>query len=94
MMEKAPVLVTPKLSCVPPGTKPIHAGKHSWVINFCANTCGVCIRTRANTGKYFEELFLPICQILGGIHCGANIRTRANTGKILGELFMYWFRAR
>ena len=36
-----------------PGTKPIHAGKNSWGINFFANTCGACIRTRANTGKYF-----------------------------------------
>ena len=34
-------------------TKPIHAGKNSWGINFCANTYGACSRTRANTGKYF-----------------------------------------
>ena len=26
--------------------------------SFCANTCGACIRTSANTGKYFWELFL------------------------------------
>ena len=38
---------------IPPGTKPIHAGKNSWGINFFSNTCGACIRTRANTGKYF-----------------------------------------
>ena len=37
---------------IPPGTKPIHAGKYSRGINFCTNTCGACIRTRANTGKY------------------------------------------
>ena len=36
-----------------PSTKAIHAGNKSWGINFCANTCGACIRTRANTGKYF-----------------------------------------
>ena len=36
-----------------PGTKPIHAGKNSWGINFFANTCGACICTRVNTGKYF-----------------------------------------
>ena len=43
---------------LPPGTKPIHAGKLSWGINFCTNTCGACIRTRANTGIFiFEEVF-------------------------------------
>ena len=40
----------------PPGTKPVHAGKKSWGINFCANTCGACIRTRANTGKYSWQI--------------------------------------
>ena len=30
---------------IPPGTKPIHAGKHSWRINFYPNTCGACIHT-------------------------------------------------
>ena len=30
----------------------IHAGKYSWVSNFCAKTCGACILTRTNTGKY------------------------------------------
>ena len=44
----------------PRGTKPIHAGKISWGINICANTCGACIRTPANTGKYFEEVFPSI----------------------------------
>ena len=42
---------------IPPGTKPIHAGKKSWGINFWANTCGACIRTRANTENIFEEPF-------------------------------------
>ena len=47
---------------LPPGTKPIHAGKNSWGINFCANTCGACIRMSANTGKYiwgiiFENMY-------------------------------------
>ena len=54
---------------VPPGTKPIHAGKNSWGINFCANTCGACIRTRAHTGKYFRGgISRVLCQILRGIH--------------------------
>ena len=39
---------------IPPGTKPIHAGTFSWGINFCANTCAACIRTRANIGKYYR----------------------------------------
>ena len=38
---------------LPPGTKPIHAGKNLRGINFCANACGACICFRANTGKYF-----------------------------------------
>ena len=43
--------------CPPPPfssaqTKPIHAGNISLGINFCTNTCGACIRTRTNTGKY------------------------------------------
>ena len=46
-------LRTPICHTVPPGTKPIHAGNNYWGIHFCANTCGACIRTRANTGKYF-----------------------------------------
>ena len=39
---------------IPPGAKPIHAGK-CFLGNsfFCANTCGACIRARANTGKHF-----------------------------------------
>ena len=49
-IQENPVIAPGQL---PPGTKPIHAGKISWGINFCANTCGACIRTRANTGKYF-----------------------------------------
>ena len=44
----------------PPGTKPIHAGKHSWKTKVCVNTCGACICTRANTGKLFEELVFEI----------------------------------
>ena len=42
----------------PPGTKLIHAGNTSRGINFCTSTCGACIRTRANTGNIFDELFL------------------------------------
>ena len=45
---------------IPPGTKPIHAAKTSWGINFCANTCGACIRTRANTGKYCRGIIFRI----------------------------------
>ena len=61
--------------------------KKSWGIHFCANACGACIRTHANTGKlYLRDHFPHISQILEGIHFGANtcracIRTRANTGK-------------
>ena len=46
---------------LPPGTKPIHAGKNSWRINFCANTCGACSRVSANTGKYFKGIIFEIC---------------------------------
>ena len=40
-----------------PGTKPIHAAKNSWGINFCENTCGACIHTHENTGNIFEGSF-------------------------------------
>ena len=44
---------------IPPST---NRGKNSWRINFCANTCGACIRTRANTRFFlFEELFPEYC---------------------------------
>ena len=85
---------------LPPGTKPIHAGKTSWGINFCANTCGVCIGTRANTGKYFWGIIFRILAkflrefIRVRIHVApvfAPVRIQEN---IPGELFMYWFRAR
>ena len=46
---------------IPPGTKPIHAGKKSRGIDFCANTCGACIRTFANTGKYSRGIIFEIC---------------------------------
>ena len=64
--------------------------KKPWGINFCANTCGACIRTRANTGKYiWGGISRALCQILRGSHCksfGPNtcracIRTRANTSE-------------
>ena len=45
--------------------KPIHAGKKSWGIIFCANTSGACVRTRANTGKYFRGAMFLIFPILG-----------------------------
>ena len=75
------------LSELPPGTKPIHAGKISWGIHFCANACGACIRTRANTGKFFRGgISRVFCQVLRGIrsvriHAAPVFRTRANTGK-------------
>ena len=60
--------------------------KNSWGIIFCANTCGACIRTHANTIILLRDHFPHISQILEGIHFGAKtcrtcIRTRANTGK-------------
>ena len=62
-------VVERNLCPIPPRTKPIHAGKISWGINFFANTCGACIRTRANTGKYFwGGISRVFRQILRGIH--------------------------
>ena len=46
---------------LPPGTKPTHAGKNSWGIDFRADTCGACIRMSANTGKYFWGIIFEIC---------------------------------
>ena len=72
---------------LPPGTKPIHAWKKSWGIHFCANACGACIRTRANTEKYFWGAIFLIFPIFGGefksvqIHAAPVFPTRANTGK-------------
>ena len=74
---------------LPPGTKPIHAGKNSWGINFCVNACGACILRFSHSREYrkifLREHFPHISQILEGIHLGANtcracIRTRASTG--------------
>ena len=85
---------------VPPGTKPIHAGKNSWGINFSANTCGACIRTRANTGKYFRGvIFCILAKILreiisGRIHVAPVFAPARIQENIPGELFMYWFCAR
>ena len=59
---------------LPLGTKRIHAGTFSWGINFTANTCGACIRTLANTGKYLWGIIFRILAklsrefILVGIH--------------------------
>ena len=73
--------------------------KNSWGINFCANTCGACIRTPANTGKHFLRRYFPSILPNRGIHSVrihaapvfAPARIQEN---IPGELFMYWFRAR
>ena len=71
----------------PPATKPICAGKSSWRTNLCANTCGACIGTRANTGtsclgRYFPDS-LPNSRwnSFGANTCRACIRTHADTGK-------------
>ena len=77
-----------------------HAGKDSWGINFCANTCGACIRTRANTGKsVWGTIFQIVCQVLEGfvsvrIHAAPVFATARTQENILEESFMYWFRAR
>ena len=65
---------------LPPGTKPIHAGKKSWGIHFCAHACGACIRTRANTGKYVWGIIFEIC-----------IRTFANMYLPLRPLPLYGY---
>ena len=46
---------------IPPGTKPIHAGKDIWGIHFRVNTCA-CVRSRTNTGKCSEECLSANCQ--------------------------------
>ena len=70
-------------------------GKNSWGINFCANTrSGACIRTRANTGKYFGGAIFLIFPIFEGefisvqVHAApvfAPARIQENTP---GELFI------
>ena len=84
---------------VPPGTKPIHAGKNSEGINFCVNACGACIRTRANTGKYFGGIIFRILAkflrefISVRIHVAPVLAPARIQEQISGEIFMYWFRA-
>ena len=63
-------------------TKPIHAGKNYWGIIFCANTCGACIRTRAD--NIFDEVFPEyFAKFLGDFkrweYMPPCIRTRANS---------------
>ena len=89
------------LNCLlPPGTKPIHAGKNSGGINFRSNTCGACIRTCANTGKYFWGIIIRrIARFLKEfnsvrIHVAPVFAPARIQENIPGELFMYWFRAR
>ena len=64
-------------------------------IHFSANTCGACIRTRANTGKYFRGVIFCILakflrEILSGRKHVARVfapaRIQENTP---GELVMY-----
>ena len=68
--------------------------------NFCANTCGACIRTRANTGNYSTGIivrtlakflmdFISVRIQVVPVFAPAQIQE-----KNPGELFMYWFRAR
>ena len=69
--------------------------KNYWGIHLCANTCRACIRTRANTGKYFREMiFRMFCQILGGnsLRCEHMPRLHSHLRKyrkIVGKLFIY-----
>ena len=85
---------------VPRHKTPIHAGKISWGINVCANTCGACIRTRANTEKYFRGIIFRILAkflrelISGRIHVAPVFAPARIQEKHPGELFMYWFHAR
>ena len=73
-----------------PGTKPIHAGKPRWRINFFARIhAGPAFALAQIQEDIFEELYFPhIWQVFGGIHFGANacpacVRTRANTANYL-----------
>ena len=72
---------------LPPGTKPIHAGKNSWGINFfCEYMRGLYSHSREYRKIFLRSHFLHISQILEGNYfgaytCRACIRTRANTGK-------------
>ena len=77
-----------KARSIPPGTKPIHAGKTSWGIHFCANTCGACMYShlREYRKSFLRNRFPHSSHILEGIYFGANtcracIHTRANAGK-------------
>ena len=82
-------------TAIPPGTKPIRRGKNSWGINFRANTCGACIRTRANTGKYLRGAIVLIFPSLGWNsfrweympHLYSHLREHRKI--FLGGLFMY-----
>ena len=65
---------------VPPGTKPIHAGKKAWGTNFCASAWGACIHTRADTGNYYWGILFKIC-----------IRTFANMYSHLRPLPLYGY---
>ena len=67
---------------------------------FCANTCGACIRTRANTGKYFGGIIFCILAkflrdfISVRIHVAPVFALAQIQENTPGKLFMYWFRAR
>ena len=72
---------------VPPGTKPIHAGKNLGELIVARIHAGPVFALARIQENIFEGSFSAnISQILEGIHFGANtcracIRTRANTGK-------------
>ena len=74
--------------------------KNSRGISYCANTCGACIRFRANTGKYFWGIMFCIFAkflrefISVPIHVAPVFAPARIQENISGELFMYWFRAR
>ena len=68
--------------------------KESWGINFCVNTCGACIRTRANTGNCFRGiLFRIVAKLLREfisavrIHVALVFAPTQTLEKIPGELF-------
>ena len=76
------------LSRLPPGTKPIHAGKNSWGINFRANTCGACIQENVIEEAFLRD-FISVQIHVAPVFAPARIQEISP-----GELFMYWFRAR
>ena len=88
-----------KTQKLPPGTKPIHAGKILGELIFARIQAGpVFALTRIQENICLRSHFPHVSQILEGLPFGADtcracIRTRANTGKYSWRI-IYWFRAR